>query len=206
MGWGSETTWRRMAVISAMPDNDLTPERASALPAGCSGVDSGADPADDRCMRVPTAFRRAASAGLALVVLVSSLTCMTVACRVVCADGKAPQGLGTATTAPADLPPCHRAAAADHGGKAKSRLPAGDCNAGTVCCSTWLHEKDTGTLPAPVLVRGPLVGDAPADIAAAIALRARLDKDATGPPALDSPAPPLEVASSPRASRAPPAA
>ena len=185
-----------------MPHNDLTPKIGVSSPGGRRAVDSAGEPADDPSVNAPISFRRVAAAGLALVVLVSSLTCMTVACRVVCAAGGPPDAVGA--TAPADLPPCHRAAGDASG--APTRLPAGDCSAGTVCCSTWLHEKAAWTLPAPGLVRGPLDDDAPVVAIAAIDILPRADQAALGAPPPDPPLPSLEPASSPRASRAPPAA
>ncbi len=153
-------------------------------------------------MRFPT-LRRVASAGLALVVLVSSLTCMTVACRLVCTAGETAKVATTA--APADLPPCHRAAAGASS-TAPAKVPAGDCGAGTVCCSTWLHDRGVYTLPAPILVPGPVTDDAPALAVATFAPDAHLAPGATGPPPPDLLAAPLESVVSSRASRAPPAA
>src|SRR5687767_13689945 len=118
-------------------------------------VDLGGRPADHSCMRSDDMLRRFTSFGRAALVLVSSLTCMTVACRVVCAAEGPAAALGRpAAAAPAgdaDLPPCHRAAP---GGSSTAPAPAGGgCDAGTVCCSTWLHDRDIFVMAAPVLLR-----------------------------------------------------
>lgn len=91
-------------------------------------------------------LRRGACAALALVVLVSSLTCMTVACRVLC---NAATGTTDVATAAADLPPCHRPA----GSAGETGTNPGGCGAGMVCCSTWLHDGTSIDLAAPRLVR-----------------------------------------------------
>lgn len=166
-----------------------------------SCVDPGGVPADHPSMVPIASWRRLASAGLAAVVLASSLTCMTVACRVVCA---AEAGSAVAAAAPTDLPPCHRAGAA---GSSTAPVPAGGgCDSGSVCCSTWLHDRTPFQLPAPTLV--PEQGapaDGPALVpgwAAAVAAPERLAVRAPADPPDPRPAPALAS----RPSRAPPAA
>jgi hypothetical protein len=151
---------------------------------------------------VPTSLlRRLASAGLAVLVLVSSLTCMTVACRVVCAAESVPAV--AADTAPSDLPPCHRTSPE---GSSTAPAPAGGgCNAGTVCCSTWLQDRDVYRMPAPNLARVPFADDAPALQPATAPVLAPADAFARSLGA-DPPDPCLALLPSPRASRAPPAA
>jgi hypothetical protein len=150
-------------------------------------------------MHLHPSVRRLASAGLALLVLVSSLTCMTVACRVVCvAEGKA-----ATSAANADLPPCHRAA---QGGSSTAPASSGEgCGSGAVCCSTWLHDRDVYRVPAPILVRAPFADDAPALVAAATSAT---DRAATFAPLVgsDPPDPHVALHATPRASRGPPAA
>jgi hypothetical protein len=153
-------------------------------------------------MRLNPTFRRFAAAGLAVVVLVSSLTCMTVACRVVCAA----EAKAKARATNADLPPCHRAAAAAPAGGTSAPAPApGDCNSGTVCCSTWLHDRDVYVVPAPILVRAPFADDAPALVPAATSVPSRAET-AARLIGSDPPDPHVAPLATPRASRAPPAA
>jgi hypothetical protein len=151
-------------------------------------------------MRLDRSLRRLASAGLAVLVLVSSLTCMTVACKVVCAAEAGSMAAAAAT----DLPPCHRAA---QGGSstAPASMPMGDCGSGTVCCSTWLHDRDVYRMPAPILVRASFADDAPALLPLAISVPAATDAFVLLAGA-DPPDPCVPPLSSPRASRAPPAA
>ena len=139
-------------------------------------------------------FRRLGSAGLAVLVLVRSLTCMTVACKAVCAAQDP-----AATAAGTDLPPCHR------GPGSAPEGPAGGCDSGSVCCSTWLHDKDGPVLVAPGLAR---------DVAGDPALG--MLPDAPGPAtppasrrlhhAADPPDPRTAAPAAPRAPRGPPAA
>ena len=96
-------------------------------------------------------IRRGASLALAALVLFSSLTCMTVTCPAVCAAETGARLGDSPADEGANLPPCHREAA-------PTRLPAGDCESGTVCCSTWLHDAQGPTLPAPDTLRLPGVG------------------------------------------------
>ena len=158
-------------------------------------------------MRSDGMLRRFTSFGLAALVLVSSLTCMTVACRVVCAaEGPAPALGRPAATAPAGeaaLPPCHRAAP---GGSSTAPASAGGgCDAGTVCCSTWLQDRDVFVMPAPVLVRERLADDAPALLPSAVAWSRPLAVS-VATPAFDPPDPRPDRATDPHAARPPPAA
>jgi hypothetical protein len=151
-------------------------------------------------MRLNAPLRRCAAAGLAVVVLVSSLTCMTVACRIVCAA----EGGAKAVAARTDLPPCHHRTAA--GGGTGAPAPARDgCNSGTVCCSTWLHDRDVYVVPAPVLVRAPFAEDGPAIVPAVTSGPSRAETAARLVGA-DPPDPHVAPLATPRASRAPPAA
>jgi hypothetical protein len=143
-------------------------------------------------------WQRGASLGLAVLVLVSSLTCMTVACRVVCAADQA-----SAAKAAADLPPCHRApGAADPAGPVSG--PEG-CGSGAVCCSTWIHDDESIRLAAPRPARAfepagePLFASLPLEAGDPDMPFAR-DVGPDDPRPLDAP----HLAS--RSSRAPPAA
>ena len=157
-------------------------------------------------MRSHGTFRRLTSFGLAALVLVSSLTCMTVACRVVCAAEDAATLGRPAAAAPAGdaaLPPCHRAAP---GGSSTAPAPSGGgCDAGTVCCSTWLHDRDIFVMPAPVLVRERLADDVPALLPPALAMPRPLAAP-VATLALDPPDPRPDRATDPHAARPPPAA
>ena len=161
-----------------------------------SGVDPPDQPADHSLMPLDRSLRRLASAGLAVLVLVSSLTCMTVACKVVCAA----EAGSMATAAATDLPPCHGAA---KGGS--STAPAGGCTSGSACCSTWLHDRDVYRMPAPILVRASLADDVPALLSHATSVPGAAEAFVLLAGA-DPPEPCVPPLPSPRASRAPPAA
>ena len=153
-------------------------------------------------MRSISAWGRLSSAALAVLVLVSSLTCMTVACRVVCAAERG-TALGAAS-APADaaLPPCHRTA---EGGSSTAPAPERGCGSGTVCCSTWLHDRDVYVMPAPAFLPERGGDDVPALPVARIALEA----STALVPGTSAPEPPALLPTRPAgpcAGRAPPAA
>jgi hypothetical protein len=147
-------------------------------------------------------WRRLGSAALALLILVSSLTCMTVACRVVCA---AESGPAAATSGADDLPPCHRAAAGGHPSTAPTSAPSGGCSSGAVCCSTWIQDRVPFQLTTPILLREPAASQGPALAPGSFAAM-----DAPAPvgtiAASDPPGPLPAAPRTSRASRAPPAA
>ncbi len=125
---------------------------------------------------------RWASSALAVLLLASSLTCLTAACRTLCGGAPAAAALasGSAETTAAPetkLPPCHRPAAA--GG---ATAPAGGCKVGSPCCAQWLNDHATLQMTDPDPLRTLLPTGATTDVAtlATISLAFAID-----PPGLE---------------------
>ena len=101
---------------------------------------------------------RWASSALAVLLLASSLTCLTAACATLCAGTAGPVALSTGASAAgaqaeAALPPCHRRAAAEAPASGPTQAPLGACGAGSPCCAQWLNDHATLRLDDPAPLR-----------------------------------------------------
>ncbi len=152
-------------------------------------IDLRGIPADVHAMRSFRLGARWASTALSALLLASSLTCLTAACRTLC--GGESVSVASSVGAEADLPPCHGGAAP---GTNAGTTPAGACDVGSACCAKWLNDHATLPMPDPDALRTllPVGGTTPVGLLTSTALAFATDPPDLGRvSAFDDPAPPV---------------